>query len=221
MAYQTADAKKEFDQWSGRYDRDVLQFFFFRPAHRMLLANLTAQDRRILDIGCGTGKFASRVLEQFPESQVWGLDLSAGMLSQCRARSQAADGRLHLVQGDSERLPFQDNAFDAITCTHSFHHYPRQDKVIAEMHRVLRPGGRLLILDGDRDRPWGWLLYDVLVVMMEGPVKHLTSRAFHDLYTSAGFDNVTQQRRHGFLPFLMTMGQAVKPALSKPRRRAA
>src|SRR5947209_13204336 len=100
MAYLTADAKKEFDLWSRHYDQDVLQHFFFHPAHRMMLAKMTAADRRVLDIGCGTGKFAACVLEDFPESQVWGIDLSDGMLGQCRARCEAAAGRLHLVQGD-------------------------------------------------------------------------------------------------------------------------
>jgi hypothetical protein len=89
------------------------------------------------------------------------------------------------------------------------------------MHRVLRRGGRLLILDGDRDGLWGWLLYDVMVVMMEGPVRHLTSGAFRGMYEDAGFENVFQQRRGGLLPFLLTMGQASKPALSNPRRSAA
>jgi len=221
MAYETAHAKMEFDRWSAHYDRDVLQHCFFRPAHELLLQNLTAEDRRILDIGCGTGKFAARALERFPDTQVWGMDLSGGMLGQCRERCDASGGRLHLVQGDSQRLPFQDNAFDVITCTHSFHHYPQQRQVVQEMHRVLRPGGRLLIIDGDRDGWWGWMVYDIVVVMMEGAVRHLSSRAFRHMYASAGFDNLSQQRRGNFLPFLLTVGEAVKPAVSKPKREAA
>src|SRR5262249_35259093 len=151
MHARTAEAKKEFDLWSRRYDRDPLQLFFFNPAHRMLLANLTAADQRILDIGCGTGRFAAKVLDRYPDTQVWGIDLSDGMLRQCSTRCEATGGRLHLVQGDSERLPFCNDTFDVVTCTHSFHHYPHQERVVAEMYRVLRPGGRLLILDGDRD----------------------------------------------------------------------
>ncbi|HEV3117183.1 MAG TPA: class I SAM-dependent methyltransferase [Gemmataceae bacterium] len=221
MAYQTTDAQQEFDRWSGRYDRDLLQLCFFRPAHHMLLANLTTRHRRVLDIGCGTGKFAERVLHRFPGTQVWGLDLSAGMLRQCQLRHQSAGGRMHLVRGDSERLPFEDNAFDAITCTHSFHHYPHQQKVLGEMHRVLRPGGKLLIIDGDRDGLWGQLLFDVFVVMVEGPVTHLTGRAFRRLYTAAGFGHIMQQRRGGPLPFLLTVGEAVKQFQVTRRHRAA
>jgi ubiquinone/menaquinone biosynthesis C-methylase UbiE len=214
MTYQTADAKREFDRWSTRYDRTLLQRLFFQPSHRMLLETLTPRDRRILDIGCGTGLFAVRALERFPRAEVWGLDLSDGMLRQGQARRQAAAGRFHLVQGDSERLPFADNTFDAVTCTHSFHHYPHQRRVVAEMHRVLRPGGRLLIIDGDRDRFWGRFLFNFVVVMMEGPVRHLRSRAFRKLYREAGFVEVSQRRRRGLLPFLMTVGRAAKPGRS-------
>src|SRR5229473_6277887 len=206
MANLTADAKKEFDRWSEGYDRNLLQFLFFGPAHRMVLEAIGPEDRRILDIGCGTGIFANCVLQQFPDTQVWGIDLSDGMLRHCRPRCENTGRRFHVVQGNSERLPFKDDAFDLITCTHSFHHYPSQARVVAEMYRVLRPGGRCLILDGDRDRWWGWLLYDVLVVMVEGPVQHLTSRGFRHLYRDAGFAGVSQRRRKGPLPFLLTIG---------------
>jgi ubiquinone/menaquinone biosynthesis C-methylase UbiE len=176
-----------------------------------VLAELSAADRRVLDVGCGTGRLAGHILQQFPETQVWGLELSDGMLRQCRQLEEFGRGRLHLVQGDSERLPFASDFFDAITCTHCFHHFPRQDRVVAEMYRALRPGGRLLIIDGDRDRWWGRLLYDVLVVMVEGPVRHLTGQAFRALYQAAGFEQVSQRRRRGPLPFLLTRGQAAKP----------
>jgi ubiquinone/menaquinone biosynthesis C-methylase UbiE len=176
----------------------------------MLLETLTPADRRILDVGCGTGVFAARVLERFPSTAVWGLDLSEGMLRKAAERCRAARDRIHLVRGDSARLPFASDVFDVVTCTHSFHHYPRQEQAVAEMHRVLRPGGRLLIIDGDRDRLWGHLIFDVLVVLVEGPVHHMASRALRQLYWAAGFDNVCQRRRRGPLPFLMTVGQAVK-----------
>jgi ubiquinone/menaquinone biosynthesis C-methylase UbiE len=207
--YRTADARQQFDGWSHSYDINPLQRFFFEPSHRMMLDVLTAQDRRILDVGCGTGLFASRIRERFPRTQVVGLDLSAGMLRQAHCRMSRAGG-LHQVQGDSQRLPFASNTFDAITCSHSFHHYPRQDRVVAEMHRVLRPGGKLLIIDGDRDRLWGRFLYDWFIVWLEGPVRHQSSAGFEALFRGAGFKHITQQRRGGPLPFLMTAGQAVK-----------
>jgi ubiquinone/menaquinone biosynthesis C-methylase UbiE len=216
MAYQVDEAQREFDRWSGTYDINPLQLFFFAPAHRMLLGALSPGDQRILDIGCGTGIFASRVLEHLPGAHVWGLDLSDGMLQRSRARCHAAPGRLHLVRGNSERLPFSDNSFDVVTCAHSFHHYPCQDRVVAEMHRVLRPGGGLFIIDGDRDRLWGHLLYDILVVSVEGQVRHVPSRIFRQMYRQAGFTDVRQHRRRGPLPMLLTTGRAVKTPDGEP-----
>ena len=210
MAYRTSQARREFDRWSDHYDRDMLQRLFFQPSHEMLLDTLQSGENRILDIGCGTGQFAARVLNRHPGAVVCGLDLSGPMLRQGQQRSERAGGLLHLVRADSEHLPFSDNSFDAVTCAHSFHHYPSQDRVLAEMHRVLRRDGRLMIIDGDRDRLWGRFLFDGLVVLMEGPVRHLSGRAFRRLYRETGFTDVSQKRRKGPLPFLMTVGRAAK-----------
>jgi ubiquinone/menaquinone biosynthesis C-methylase UbiE len=221
MDYCTAEARKEFDSWSRRYDWDLLQPLFFRPSHRMILETLGTGDLRILDVGCGTGQFAATALRHLPNAQVWGLDLSDGMLRRAFSRIPELNGRLHLVQGDSQRLPFQDDFFDAVTCSHSFHHYPHQDRVLAEMHRVLRPDGRLLLIDGDRDRPWGWFVFNVVVVLIEGRVVHRTGQDFKQMYADAGFADVVQRRRKGPLPFLMTAGRAEKAASTGPIKRAA
>jgi ubiquinone/menaquinone biosynthesis C-methylase UbiE len=64
------------------------------------------------------------------------VDLVAGMLSVGRERWRALHNQVEPVQGDSERLPFPDAAFDVVTCANSFHHYPRQDRAIAGRLRV-------------------------------------------------------------------------------------
>jgi SAM-dependent methyltransferase len=219
--YETSFARTEFDSWSRRYEWDPLQWLLFHPSHRMMLRHFTPADRRILDVGCGTGSFARKILRRFSETEVFGLDLSAGMLHQARLRSWASGGRLHLVQGDSERIPFANDSFDIVTCCHSFHHYPRQERVVAEMHRVLRPGGRLFILDGDRDRLWGRFIFDHLVVFVEGPVLHCSGSALRSLYAGAGFGDVQQQRRRGLIPFMLTIGSAIKPVIVPAHRKAA
>ena len=78
MAYRTSQARREFDRWSDHYDRDMLQRLFFQPSHEMLLDTLQSGENRILDIGCGTGQFAARVLNRHPGAVVCGL---VGVLS--------------------------------------------------------------------------------------------------------------------------------------------
>src|SRR5215831_11884140 len=84
MAYDKDQAAEEFARWSESYDRCVLQWLLFGPSHRVLIRRIraVAGDRpcRILDVGCGTGQFASRVKRALPHARVWGVDLVADML---------------------------------------------------------------------------------------------------------------------------------------------
>jgi ubiquinone/menaquinone biosynthesis C-methylase UbiE len=221
MQYALSSAMAEFDHWSKSYDRSLLQRWFFHPSHQLLLEQLRPEDRRILDVGCGTGLFALEVARRFPDSRVWGLDLSSEMLNH-GARNRSGSG-LRAVRGDSQRLPFADNRFDVVTCSHSFHHYPDQAAVVAEMCRVLRPGGRLLLIDGDRDRLWGWLVFDVIVTLAEGAVHHCSARHLRSLFHNAGFVSLEQYQQRGLLPFLLTVGHAHRPAAAAvvPARAAA
>lgn len=157
-------------------------------------------------MGCGTGIFASRIAAALPRATIYGVDLVSGMLAGGRDRWRSLGEHGVPVQGDSERLPFADATFDVVTCANSFHHYPRQDRAVAEMHRVLKPGGRLLLLDGYRDNVWGWLIYDVCVATVEGDVHHVSARGLRDLLFGTGFAQVRQKVYHGPAPFLLTEG---------------
>ncbi len=226
MSYDKDQATREFGRWSGNYDRSVLQLLLFRPAHRAIIARIRDGDgigdrpSMILDVGCGTGVFALRIREAFPRAKVWGVDLVAAMLSRGLARWRAHRGHVAPVQGDSERLPFPDGAFDVVTCANSFHHYPHQQRAIEEMHRVLKPGGRLILVDGSRDSPWGWLIYDVCVAGVEGDVLHASARRVRELFARGGFVETSQEVHRGLAPFLLTEGVARPEVEARPRRPA-
>jgi len=212
--YETALAKDEFLKWSRSYDRSILQLLLFAPSHRAIIRRLEARygDRpfRILDVGCGTGAFAERMRTALPRAEVWGVDLVSAMLDGGRDRWRAHRGRIVPVQGDSERLPFDAASFQVVTCANSFHHYPRQDRAVAEMRRVLVPGGSLMLIDGYRDRPWGWLIYDVCVAAVEGEVLHCSRRRFRELFADAGLVGLAQTVHRGFAPFVLN--EATAPA---------
>ncbi len=212
MAYDKTQATHEFTRWSENYDRCILQTLLFGPSHRAIIKGIRGRfgDRpiKILDVGCGTGVFAARIREALPKAQVWGIDLVRGMLAKGAERWKRHAADVTPIQGDSERLPFADGSFDVITCANSFHHYPHQDRAVAEMHRVLKPKGRLMLIDGYRDRPWGWFIYDVCVAGVEGDVHHASARQLRELFRGAGFAGVSQKVHRGFAPFLITEGVA-------------
>jgi hypothetical protein len=72
------------------------------------------------------------------------------------------------------------------------------------MKRVLRLGGRLMIIDGYRDGPWGWFIYDVCVARVEGDVHHASAKCIRDLMTDAGLRPISQRVYRGPAPFFMT-----------------
>jgi ubiquinone/menaquinone biosynthesis C-methylase UbiE len=216
MGYDKHQATDEFIRWSDSYDRSVLQWLIFGPSHRALIRRIhdVVADRpaKILDVGCGTGVFASRLRAALPHVEIYGVDLVAEMLEKGRERWRSHRGHVFPVQGDSERLPFPSGSFDIVTCSNSFHHYPRQDRAVAEMHRVLKPGGRLMIVDGYRDGPWGWFIFDVCVAAVEGDVHHASGRRLRELMADAGLQAVAQRTHHGLAPFLLSEGIAAEPS---------
>jgi ubiquinone/menaquinone biosynthesis C-methylase UbiE len=215
MGYDKHQVAREFTSWSHSYDRSVLQWMLFAPSHRVLIRRIRelSLDRpvKILDVGCGTGLFASKLRSCLPRVDVCGVDLVSEMLRKGRSRWRRHGAHVFPVQGDSERLPFATGTFDIVTCANSFHHYPRQDRAVTEMRRVLRTGGRLMIIDGYRDGLWGWFIYDVCVATVEGDVHHASAKTFRELTTQAGFQAIAQRVFHGPAPFLVTEAIAAEP----------
>jgi ubiquinone/menaquinone biosynthesis C-methylase UbiE len=215
MGYDKNQATDEFVRWSDSYDRCILQWLIFGPSHRALIRRIRevvgGHRARVLDVGCGTGVFATRLREALPHVEVYGVDLVAEMLRKGHSRWRSQPDRVFPVQGDSERLPFPSGCFDIITCSNSFHHYPRQERAVLEMRRVLKPGGHLMIVDGYRDSLWGWFIFDVCVAAVEGDVHHASARRFRELLTEAGLQAISQRAYRGLAPFLMTEGIAPEP----------
>ena len=115
---------------------------------------------------------------------------------------------MRFAVGDVEDLPYEDNSFDIITCSHSFHHYPNKEKAVSEMYRFLKPEGRLMIIDGCRDVLFGRIIFEI-VERMERHVYHLLGDEFRDIFRKNGFNNIVQ-KRFNFVPLLLTIGAAIK-----------
>ena len=124
----------------------LLGGFFTRTARE--LAELAPQER-VLEVGSGPGRLATRLAELAPDVRVTGVDISPEMVE--RAKSLAARGgvadRVEFRVGDVASLPFADASFDIVVSTFSAHHWPRPATGLAEIYRVLRPGGVARIYD--------------------------------------------------------------------------
>lgn len=99
---------------------------------------------RILDIGSGTGRLTAEIRARVPSTHVVGLDRSWTMVHQA---IRVQDRAIGFVHADATRLPF-DTCFDAVFSTATFHWVPDHDALFGEIHRVLRPGGRLVAQAG-------------------------------------------------------------------------
>jgi demethylmenaquinone methyltransferase/2-methoxy-6-polyprenyl-1,4-benzoquinol methylase len=133
-----------------RYDfiNDVQSFGLHRRWKNRLVRLATVnRDNRALDVCCGTGDIAQRLAQTGAE--VTGLDFSPQMLEVARQRHaiRSTPGKLEFIQGDAMKLPFAADMFDAVTVGYGLRNLANWETGLAELHRVARPGGRVLVLD--------------------------------------------------------------------------
>ncbi len=210
-------AISEFDYWAHSYDRSLLNLFLFGPSYKLMLHEVCKRAAkrentfRILDIGCGTGTFLAQCMAASLNMEVIGLDMAYNMIRKASYKAERISvngSAMTFMVGDAERLPFESGYFDMVTCSNSFHHYPNQLQAVQEMRRVLKDKGELLIVDGHRDDPIGYLIFDMIVQTVEKHVHHCSRRRFIKLFKEAGFRNVTQRMSGLCFPLLATFGKA-------------
>jgi demethylmenaquinone methyltransferase/2-methoxy-6-polyprenyl-1,4-benzoquinol methylase len=214
-----------FHKVAGRYDlmNDLMSFGLHRIWKDLLVAKLRPYRQRPfahLDVAGGTGDVAFRVAEAGgPLTAVTVLDVNADMLrvGRERATSRRAAKKVAFIEGNAEALPLPDAGFDAYTIAFGIRNVPRIDKALGEAHRVLKRGGRILVLEFSRiDMPVLDRLYDAYsftaipaigkVVTGDGePYRYLvesirrfpTPERFADMIEEAGFARVDYTRLTG------------------------
>jgi demethylmenaquinone methyltransferase/2-methoxy-6-polyprenyl-1,4-benzoquinol methylase len=153
---QTVTKKEQvatmFNNISGTYDflnhfmSLGIDILWRKKAIRQLKAQ---QPKSILDVATGTGDFAFEAIKILKPEKITGVDISAGMLevAKRKIKERKLDHIFSVRLGDSEMLPFEDNQFDAITVAYGVRNYENLEKGLADMRRVLKPGGKIVILE--------------------------------------------------------------------------
>jgi ubiquinone/menaquinone biosynthesis C-methylase UbiE len=137
--------------------------------------------RRLLDVGCGTGYLLRLLAERYPDAELAGIDPAPSMIGV--AAGSTVDDRVGFVVGSVEGLPCSDGEFDLVVATTSFDHWADQEQGLRECARVLRPGGRLVLVD--QFSPW---LAPTLLFGRRGKAR--TERRCARLLDAAGFVSI-------------------------------
>ena len=148
MSHSRGDVQR-FNRWAGSYDRHLLQRVVFEPVQKTVLELAASEVPRpvaILDVGCGTGRLLRSTEQKFPAAALEGVDAAVEMVKHAQAVNPARS-RIRFQQATAERLPFAADQFDLVFSTMTFHHWDDQAHAVAEVARVLKPGGRWLLAD--------------------------------------------------------------------------
>ena len=177
--------RAEYDRAAADYDR---RWARYNLASLALLRPWIegASLGQVVDVGCGTGNLLPLLRDCGGRMEGYvGADLSPGML--LVARGKARDGRTGFVAVDAARLPLRDAAFDTAVSASALHYWDDARAGLAEIRRVLRPGGRLLLLDWLRD-PLPMRALDAWMRISRVEYRRMYSRAeLADALADAGF----------------------------------
>src|SRR5919106_4788468 len=175
-ANKAETVKRVFDSVAERYDvmNDLMSLGLHRAwkAFAISIARPRAGER-VLDIATGSGDLALALARRvMPGGEVWITDINRRMLERGRDRLLDRGLALPAVQCDAERLPFPQAHFDCVTVGFGLRNMTRKDAALAEMVRVLKPGGRLVVLEFSKvwkplERAYDWYSFKVLTWLGE------------------------------------------------------
>jgi ubiquinone/menaquinone biosynthesis C-methylase UbiE len=158
--------------------------------HLKVIVNMGSieEDDWVLDLGCGPGLLTQAIEEK--TKRVVGLDLTREMLNEAQLQSKKKNKSILYLLGDAEKLPFMDGQFDCVMTRLTIHHFPEPLKIIKELSRVLKSGGRMIVSDIISDLDPQKQARHNIVEQLRDPshVKFLNEKEILELIQEAGLD---------------------------------
>lgn len=204
-----------FDRIAATYDRlnHLLSLNIDKRWRRRAVRLLPERSAQVLDVAIGTADLTLELLRQERAEQITGIDLSRNMMAigEQKVAKKGYASRVRFDYGSAQQMPYADASFDAVTCAYGVRNFADMDEGLREMRRVLKPGGRLMVLEFSYPTNplirWGYDLYFTHILPWVGKllsrdkgaysylnrsVKHFPyGEAFAEHLRAAGFSNIT------------------------------
>ncbi len=179
--------ENKWDRWAKTFDDRGWKKEYLRKAQRSLVSVMNIKENmRFLDVGCGTGRALGYIAGQLKgKGSFYGADLSSKMIDKAKDNFKDCEN-FHFVRANAESIPLDDDFFDVIICTNSFHHYFNPVNALREMRRLLKPGGKLFILDPTADTRLIRLFSKFAKAIEPDHVKLYSTSEFQGMYKAAG-----------------------------------
>ena len=188
-------ARQNEELWDSRAETYDTRFRLTRVTQRKLVSLLSLGDNpRILDLACGTGWALLYAADRTNgQGEFYGVDNSSKMIERAQANFQSYSNP-HFYKSRVEELPFDDDFFDVVMSSNAFHHFSNPEKALREANRVLKPNGKLYILDMTANNALMRLADRFIHKMEPAHVKFYSTREFQALFEGAGLCYITSKR---------------------------
>jgi ubiquinone/menaquinone biosynthesis C-methylase UbiE len=181
-----ATVRQQYNQVAAIYDRRWHSYLNNTLQFLKTWLNYSANDT-ILDIACGTGELERIIVGEHPRQKIVGVDISEEMLAVARHKMQSFPSVSFQIASASV-LPFADQSFDLIVSANAFHYFDNPIVALTEMKRVLKPDGKIVILDWCRDFILCKICDFLLRFLDPAHQRCYTQKEFHHFLTSTGFE---------------------------------
>ena len=187
--------REEFNRWAEAGRGEEMERHHLDITEKTIRLMDLRPGERVLDLGCGAGwatRLLARLVSEGPQGfgQVVGLDVSDEMIRRARAASRDFEN-IMFVWGSAQQIPWEENFFDKVLSVEAFYYYPDQERVLAELFRVMAPRGRLFILINlYNDNPYTLRWVEALNV----PVHARSEAEYVELLRKNAFEDVKAER---------------------------